>query len=68
MIRRLAAVLAADIVGYSKLMSEDETATLAALRDFRANSYIPLPRSIAARSSKAWGMAGSFPLPAHRTR
>ena len=41
MIRRLAAVLAADIVGYSKLMSEDETATLAALRDFRANSIHP---------------------------
>jgi adenylate cyclase len=41
MIRRLAAVLAADIVGYSKLMSEDETATLAALRDFRANSVHP---------------------------
>ena len=41
MIRRLAAVLAADIVGYSKLMSEDETATLAALRDFRAKSVHP---------------------------
>ena len=41
MIRRLAAVLVADIVGYSKLMSEDESATLAALRDFRANSIHP---------------------------
>ncbi|MCL5776411.1 tetratricopeptide repeat protein [Limibaculum sp. FT325] len=31
MARRLAAVLAADVVGYSALMSEDENATLAAL-------------------------------------
>jgi len=30
--RRLAAILAADVVGYSRLMGEDEAATLAALR------------------------------------
>ncbi len=29
--RRLAAILAADMVGYSRLMGEDETGTLAAL-------------------------------------
>ena len=29
--RRLAAILAADVVGYSKLMGEDEAGTLAAL-------------------------------------
>lgn len=39
--RKLAAVLAADIVGYSKLMSDNESATLAALREFRANSLRP---------------------------
>jgi adenylate cyclase len=33
--RRLAAILAADVVGYSKLMGEDETGTLAALRELR---------------------------------
>ena len=33
--RRLAAILAADVVGYSKLMGEDEAGTLAALRSFR---------------------------------
>src|SRR4029077_11019174 len=31
--RRLAAVLAADVVGYSRLMGADEAGTLAALRD-----------------------------------
>jgi class 3 adenylate cyclase len=30
--RRLAAILAADVVGYSKLMGEDEAGTLAALK------------------------------------
>jgi class 3 adenylate cyclase len=31
--RRLAAVLAADVVGFSKLRREDEAGTLAALRE-----------------------------------
>ena len=31
--RRLAAVLAADVVGYSKMMGVDEAGTLTALRD-----------------------------------
>lgn len=30
--RRLAAILAADVVGYSRLMGEDEASTLAALK------------------------------------
>ena len=30
--RRLAAILAADVVGYSRLMEEDEAGTLAALK------------------------------------
>ena len=30
--RRLAAILAADVVGYSRLMGDDETGTLAALK------------------------------------
>jgi adenylate cyclase len=33
--RRLAAILAADVVGFSRLMGEDEAGTLAALRDRR---------------------------------
>ena len=31
--RRLAAILAADVVGYSRLMEVDETGTLARLQD-----------------------------------
>ena len=33
--RRLAAVLAADVAGYSRLMGVDEEGTLAALKDLR---------------------------------
>ncbi len=33
--RRLAAILAADVAGYSRLMGTDEEATLAALKAFR---------------------------------
>lgn len=66
--RKLAAVLAADIVGYSKLMSDNESATLAALREFRANSFALTQHSIVAKSKRVWGTGGSFPLQAHRTR
>jgi class 3 adenylate cyclase len=40
--RRLAAILAADMVGYSRLMGEDETATLAALRQLRTELFEPV--------------------------
>jgi adenylate cyclase len=33
--RRLAAILAADVVGYSRLMEADEAGTLAALKSHR---------------------------------
>ena len=39
--RKLAAILAADVVGYSKLMGEDETRTLAALRELRNDLFQP---------------------------
>ena len=39
--RRLAAVMAADVVGYSRLMSEDETGTLDALRHLRRELFAP---------------------------
>src|SRR5438477_6272869 len=35
--RRLTAILAADVVGYSRLMSMDETGTLAALKEVRTD-------------------------------
>src|SRR3712207_4628125 len=40
--RRLAAILAADVVGYSRLIEQDETATLAALKMLRQEVIDPL--------------------------
>jgi len=40
--RRLAAILAADVVAYCRLMEQDEAATLAALRDRRKTILTPL--------------------------
>ena len=39
--RRLAAILAADVVGYSRLMGENEAGTLAALKDHQAQFIDP---------------------------
>jgi TolB-like protein/class 3 adenylate cyclase len=40
--RRLAAILAADVVGYARLIEQDEAATLAALRELRQRVIDPL--------------------------
>ncbi|MFC6636962.1 adenylate/guanylate cyclase domain-containing protein [Sulfitobacter sediminilitoris] len=42
MVRKLAAILAADVVGYSKLMGSDESGTLSSLRSFRNDLLSPL--------------------------
>ena len=39
--RRLSAILAADVAGYSRLMGEDEAGTLSALRQFRTELLAP---------------------------
>jgi len=39
--RRLSAILAADVVGYSRLMGRDEEGTLASLKEVRANVVDP---------------------------
>src|SRR6187399_1470831 len=39
--RRLAAILAADVAGYSKLMAADESGTLARLKSLRAEVMDP---------------------------
>ena len=39
--RRLAAIIAADVVGYSRLMGRDESGTLARLRDHRKARFEP---------------------------
>jgi TolB-like protein/class 3 adenylate cyclase/Tfp pilus assembly protein PilF len=40
--RRLAAIVAADVVGYSRLIEQDEAGTLAALKDRRRTILVPL--------------------------
>ena len=40
--RRLAAILAADIVGYSRLVEQDEASTLAAIKSLREQAIDPL--------------------------
>jgi adenylate cyclase len=39
--RKLAAILVADVVGYSRLMEADEAGTLAALKQFRETTFDP---------------------------
>ncbi len=39
--RRLAAILSADVVGYSRLMGEDETGTLTAVKALRKELFAP---------------------------
>jgi adenylate cyclase len=40
--RKLAAIICADVVGYSRLMGEDSAGTLSALRELRGKSLAPL--------------------------
>ena len=49
--RRLAAILAADVVGYSRLMGEDEAGTAIAVREHREASRRS-SRGTAAASSR----------------
>jgi class 3 adenylate cyclase len=53
--RRLAAILAADIVGYSRLMAEDEVGTLATLRAMRRDVLTPLVSQFSGRIVKVMG-------------
>ena len=46
--RRLAVIVAADIAGYSRLVSRDERGTLNALRSHRSEFIEPTIRSIGA--------------------
>jgi len=55
MTRRLAAILAADIIGYSKLMGEDEAGTLAALRRLRSEVFSPAVASKRGKIIKSMG-------------
>jgi adenylate cyclase len=53
--RRLAAILAADVVGYSRLMEQDETGTLAALKERRKCILAPLVSAHDGRIVKLMG-------------
>ncbi len=52
--RRLAAILAADVAGYSRLMGEDEEATLSTLRSYRERIWA----LIAKRGGQPFGSVG----------
>ena len=53
--RRLAAILAADVVGYSRLIEADEAATLTALKERRKGILEPLVSSHRGRIVKVMG-------------
>src|ERR1700759_5492905 len=54
-LRRLSAVLAADVVGYSGKIDADESSTLAALKDVRATTIDPLLAENSGRIVKTMG-------------
>jgi TolB-like protein/class 3 adenylate cyclase/tetratricopeptide (TPR) repeat protein len=53
--RKLAAILAADVVGYSRLVEKDEARTLAAIRKLRAEVIDPLIAKHKGRIAKLMG-------------
>jgi len=57
--RKLAAILVADVVGYSRLAGADEDRTLARLRGLRSDLIDPPSPHIAGASSSAPGTAAS---------
>ena len=61
--RRLAAILAADVAGYSRLMAADEAGTLAALREVWTGHFNPAVTNCRGRIVKMMGdgVADGFP-------
>ena len=53
--RRLAAILAADVVGYSRLMHDDEMGTLTALKECEAGIFEPTVQQFNGRIFKRMG-------------
>ena len=66
--RRLAAILAADVAGYSRLIGADEEGTLGRLKALRAEVIDPKSPSIAAASSRPPAMGSWSSSPASSTR
>jgi len=52
--RRLAAILVADVVGFSSLMGQDEEGTLARIKSLRREVIDRKSRSITGGSSDHW--------------
>jgi adenylate cyclase len=59
--RRLAAILAADVVGYSRLMGEDGAGTANAVRE-RREAAQPIVADLGGRIVKSTGDAGHDPV------
>ena len=53
--RRLAAILAADVVGYSRLMEQDESRTLSRLKALRREIFDPKTKEHGGRIFKTTG-------------
>ena len=53
--RRLAAIVSADVVGYSRLMGQDESGTLAALKTLRQEAVDPAIANHGGRIVKTTG-------------
>ena len=66
--RRLTAILAADVVGYSRLMGADEVGTLAQLKRLRAEVIEPRSQSPTDASSVPLATAFLSNSPAQSTR
>ncbi len=61
--RKLAAILCADVVGYSRLLAEDENATIWTLTDYR-EAMATLIRQHRGQVKETWTMS-SAPLCRH---
>jgi adenylate cyclase len=61
--RRLAAILAADVVGYSRLIGEDEAGTLAAIKAHRKELFEPKVRQYRGRIVKLMGDGALMEFP-----
>jgi TolB-like protein/class 3 adenylate cyclase/Tfp pilus assembly protein PilF len=55
MVRRLTGIVAADVVGYSALMAQDEDGTFAALQSLRTTLLLPLIKTHSGRVVKLMG-------------
>ncbi len=53
--RRLTTILAADVVGYSRMMGSDEASTLAALKSHRSELVDPKAEQYGGRTVKLMG-------------